>query len=83
MQKNQLLISVFSETDEKAEMERIIDAIDAEIVGYIELTGDYQIEFRNDKSLEELETVADYLNSYPFVMNVTLNMISDVTADDR
>ncbi|MDE5769920.1 MAG: hypothetical protein K2H82_11100 [Oscillospiraceae bacterium] len=80
--KNQLLISAFPET-EKKEIEKIAEEMDAEVVGYIELTGDYQIEFRNDKSPEELETIADYLNSYPFVMNVTLNMISDVTADDR
>lgn len=80
--KNQLLISVFSETNEWLEIERIANEIDAEIVGYIEISGDYQIEFRNDKSLEELETIANNLNSYPFVINVTLNIISDVTAAD-
>lgn len=80
--KNQLLISVFSETNEWFEIERIANEIDAEIVGYIEISGDYQIEFRNDKSLEELETIADYLNSYPFVINVTLNIISEATTAD-
>ncbi|MDE6731136.1 MAG: hypothetical protein K2J71_10240 [Oscillospiraceae bacterium] len=78
--KNQLLISTFPET-EKTEVETILEEIDAEIVGYIELTGDYQIAFRDDKSLEELQAMADYLYSYSFVMNVTLNMIADVTVD--
>ncbi|MDE7365628.1 MAG: protease complex subunit PrcB family protein, partial [Ruminococcus sp.] len=80
--KNQLLISVFSETNEWLEIERIANEIDAEIVGYIEISGDYQIEFRNDKSLEELETIANNLNSYPFVINVTLNIISEATTAD-
>lgn len=83
--KNQLLISVsvFSETNEWLEIKRIADEIDAEIVGYIEISGDYQIEFREDKTLDELETIADYLNSYPFVINVTLNIISEVTTADN
>lgn len=80
--KNQLLISVFAET-EKTEIEKIANEIDAKIVGFIELTGDYQIEFMENKSLEELENIADYINSYPFVMNVTLNFISDVIPADN
>ena len=42
---------------------------------YIELTGDFQIEFRKDMELSDLLYVADYLNSYPFVLNVTLNLV--------
>lgn len=76
--KNQLLISVFPET-EKTEIKKIADETDAEIIGFIELTGDYQIEFRENKSLEELETIADHINSYSFVINVTLNLIHDET----
>ena len=52
--RNQLLISAFMGTD-KSIFEDICDEIGATIVGYIELTNDYQIEFGEDKTLDEPE----------------------------
>lgn len=75
--KNQLLISAF-EGLEKRVIEDICKEIGANIVGYIQLTNDYQIEFTNDKTLNEISDIADYLNSYSFISTVTLNMSSDV-----
>ena len=79
--KNQLLISADPGTDMPTihKIQQIAEELDAEVVGVIELTGDYQIKFRHDMTLPELEEVADQLNSYPFVYNVTLNLIEDVT----
>ncbi len=72
--KNQLLVSCKVGTT-KDDVKDIFDKLDADIVGYIELTGDFQIEFRKDMELSDLQYVADYLNSYPFVLNVTLNLV--------
>ena len=78
--KNQLLISTLLET-EKAEIEKMVDEIHADIVGFIELTGDYQIELKEDKTLEELDSIAEYINSYPFIINVTLNLVHPLSPD--
>lgn len=74
--KNQLLVSCEMGTT-KEDVEDIFDEINADIVGYIELTGDFQIEFRKDVDISVLQYFADYLNSYPFVLNVTLNLVVD------
>lgn len=78
--KNQLLISATLGAPE-LEIRRIIDELGAEIVGFIGLTNDYQIEFAADKTLEELEAAADYLNSFSYVQSVTLNMIMEINTD--
>lgn len=79
--KNQLLISCIPGTD-KNEVKNVINEIDADIVGYIELTADYQIEFRSDKTLDELSEIADYIDSHSFVLDVTLNLVSETSADE-
>lgn len=79
--KNQLLISCIPGTD-KNDVKKLVDEIDADIVGYIELTADYQIEFRSDKTLDELSEIADYIDSHSFVLNVTLNLVSETSADE-
>ena len=80
--KNQLLISASPETP-KDDIEKLAEETDGEIVGYIELTGDYQIEFGTDKTIDELQNVADYMDSYPFVLNVTLNLVDDVCIEEE
>ena len=70
---NQLLISAFIGTDKRI-VEQIIDEVGAKIVGYIELTNDYQIEFFEPKSLSEMEVIAEYINSFHFISAATLNM---------
>lgn len=71
--KNQLLISASLGAPE-VEIRRLVEELGAEIVGYIEITNDYQIEFLTDKTLDELEAAAEDLNSFSFVENVTLNL---------
>ena len=71
--KDQLLISAAPEA-EKSEIERIVKELDAEMIGYIELTNDYQIRFLHDMTIDELQKAADHLNSFPFIYNVTLNL---------
>lgn len=78
--KNQLLVSCALGTD-RAAVEGIADQLDAEIVGYIALTCDYQFEWKEDKTTDELQALADQLNSWQFVENVTLNMVSEIAPD--
>jgi len=44
-------------------------------VGYLELTEDYQLEFTEDHSYNELEEKMEYLSSLPFVSYVSLNYV--------
>lgn len=78
--KNQLLISASLDAPEK-KLERLFEKLGAETVGYIEITNDYQIEFTADKTLAELEAAADYLNSFSYIENVTLNLIMEINTD--
>lgn len=80
--RNQLLISVSPDTA-REKINEIVTEVNAEIIGFIELTGDYQIEFIDDKTLDELSETADYIMAYPFVMNVTLNIIGEVGFDQN
>lgn len=78
--QNQLLISALPGAS-KSIFETITDNIGADIVGYIGLTNDYQIEFREQKTLEELQNIADYLESFSFVYEVTLNTVLETDSD--
>ncbi|MCQ2527200.1 MAG: hypothetical protein MJ130_10580 [Lachnospiraceae bacterium] len=75
--KNQLLISAMLGTN-KEDVEEAVAEVGAEIVGYIEITSDFQIEFFEDKSLDELVEIAEYLYTYPWANNVTLNLVNEV-----
>lgn len=77
--KNQLLISTSSDTDRSKVVEMLStgDYGEVQIVGEIALTGDYQVEFSDDYSLSEMQEIADYYMVFPFVENVTLNIVSE------
>ena len=77
--KNQLLISTSPDTDRSKIVEMLStgDYGEVQIVGEIALTGDYQVEFSDDHSLSEMQEIADYYLVFPFVENVTLNIISE------
>jgi FtsZ-interacting cell division protein YlmF len=66
---------------DKEFMEEACKAIDAEIVGYTEITSDFQIEFVEDKTYEELEEIAEQLKEYDFVRDVFFNTVSEVDVD--
>ena len=78
--KNQLLVSCNIGTP-KEDMEMACEEVGAEIVGYMEITSDFQIEFTEDKTYDELEEIADYLYGYPFVSFISLNMVVDSVPD--
>lgn len=77
--KNQLLISTSPDTERSKVVEMLStgDYGEVQIVGEIALTGDYQVEFSDDHSLSEMQEIADYYLVFPFVENVTLNIISE------
>ena len=79
--KNQLLVSCALNTD-RADAERLAEDVGAEIVGYIALTCDYQFEWTEDKTADELQALADRIGSFPFVENVTLNMVHEINTDE-
>lgn len=73
--KNQLLISAYMGA-ERLIFEEIAQEVGAQIVGYIALTNDYQIEFTGNYSLEELSIIAEYIDSFSFVSSVSLNVVT-------
>ena len=82
--KNQLLISCNMGTpNDKEKIQKICEEIGAEIVGYIEITSDFQIEFKRDMTYDELMKIAKELeDNYYFIQSVTLNFASRVTTQD-
>ncbi|MBR1930238.1 MAG: cellulose binding domain-containing protein [Lachnospiraceae bacterium] len=72
--KDQLLISGMLGTPQCV-IEQIVKDIDSEIVGYIKLTNDYQIQFKANKTEEELKEMIAYLDSFSFISYVSLNTI--------
>lgn len=79
--KNQLLVSCELGTS-KEEMESVCRDVGAEIVGYIELTSDFQIEFPQDQTPEDLDEVSEYMYShYPFISFISLNTVYELDYD--
>lgn len=78
--KNQLLISALPGASKNV-FEVILNEVEADIVGYIGLTNDYQIEFRDEKTLSELQNIGEYLDSFSFVSEVTLNTAMETGVD--
>lgn len=74
--KNQILVSAYLGVD-RAIIEEIALEIGAEIVGYIELTNDYQLEFTEDKTAEELDMMIEFINSFSFISNASLNIATE------
>ncbi len=79
--KNQLLVSFNNDAD-KAEIQEIFDRLGVKVVGYIEITNDYQIEFDRDMTCDELMDVINMLEAYPFVYSAWFNTVSYITYDD-
>ncbi len=75
--KNQILISAYMGTPREA-VEEIVDEVGATIVGYIELTCDFQIEFSDNKTIDELQAIVEYINGFSFVSLASLNLASEV-----
>ena len=74
---NQLLVSGYMNSNNPEQFESLFFELNASIVGYIELTNDYQIEFLSEKSFDELEEIIEYIESFPFVSKASLNLVSE------
>lgn len=72
--KNQVLFTAYDGVSFET-VSALVDSINAEIVGYIELTNDYQIEFNYDISVEELFGIVNKLSANSIVEFVTPNMV--------
>ena len=69
---SQLLLTV-ADGVPKDEIENMIKANDGSVVGYISITNDYQIEFNDGKTLDELNAIVEEWESNENIEAVTLN----------
>ena len=76
---NQILVSTYLGVP-KDLMIQIADEIDADVVGYIEILGEFQLQFRAQKSCDDLMQMVDYFTSFPFVEYSGLNTATPIQA---
>lgn len=77
---NQILL--IAEPDiTKAQIEALVDEYDGDVVGYIELTDDFQIEFPDALSLDELNSIVSELSDNECVSETMLNYMFETSID--
>ncbi len=74
--KNQLILTA-NEGISYNDVEELMKTYDASIVGYIELTNDYQIEFDNDIEINVIKQIIDELNNNSLVEAASLNIVTN------
>lgn len=74
--KNQIVFITYLGTDKRI-IEKMVSELDADIVGYIQSICFYQIEFRSDKSSEELEELIELIEGYEYIMYAGLNSVDE------
>lgn len=79
--KNQIIVSAEIGTP-KEQMNSVADALGADIVGYLEFSADFQLEFRQDMSFKELQDCISEICENDFVRYASLNLASEITVDD-
>ncbi|HOO80189.1 MAG TPA: cellulose binding domain-containing protein [Lachnospiraceae bacterium] len=72
--KNQFLISATDEVTFE-QMKEYLVPYQAEIVGYIEFTNDYQVELLSDTPVEDIQVIIDKFETEPWVRIVGFNYI--------
>lgn len=77
---NEILI-VAAENVGYSEIETLATEYDAEIVGYIEQTGDYQWNFSVAKTFDEIKDIAAEIMSNELVVEASYNHISEMPVD--
>ncbi len=75
---NQILITVVDEAT-KEEIETIVSKLGGVIVGCIEVTGDYQVEFAKAYDKAELDNIIQSLKSNPAITEAYRNELFEVT----
>lgn len=78
--KNQVLFTAYDGVTFET-VSDFVDSIDARIVGYIELTNDYQIEFNYDMSIEELFDIISELSANSIAEFVMPNIVFEAVCD--
>ena len=76
---NQLSL-IANEGVKKRDIKKLAKQYDAEIVGYIEFTGDYQLEFSEEKSYDELNSIVSELQLDPNVESASLYRVSQMNS---
>lgn len=74
--KNQIIFMTYLGTDKRI-IEKLASDMDADIVGYIQSICFYQIEFRSNKSCEELEEFVELIEGHSYIMYADLNYVEE------
>lgn len=77
---SQLLITAESGTP-RSTIETLVNEKGAKIVGFIELSDDYQIEFDDSKTYEELNEIIDEISSLDYIYDVGLHKVYEIIAN--
>lgn len=77
---NELLITA-KDNVKKYEVEKLANDYEAEIVGYIEITSDYQWRFKKEYTKDELEKIALELKNNEIIYDVSINYLTKQVAD--
>lgn len=75
---NEILV-VAKENVKKSQIEKLAKKYDAEIVGWIEQTGDYQWEMNSIYSIDELERIVSELKNENIIDSASINYISETS----
>lgn len=75
---NNEILLVASANASFSDIEKISKSIDAEIKGYIEVTGDYQLIIKEEKTKEQLDEIIVELSQNELVEEASLNTFSSV-----
>ncbi|MCL2054818.1 MAG: S8/S53 family peptidase [Oscillospiraceae bacterium] len=78
--KNQILITAYDDVSFE-EIEELSKNINAEIVGFIEITNDYQIELRKSSSIDFLNQLIGDLINNPLIEFASLNTVFKIKYD--
>ena len=76
---NEILLTAAEGTGKK-DIENLIKPYSGKIVGYIEVTGDYQIEFEEIRTIEALNELAEVLKNDPAVKRASVNYVNEVSS---
>ncbi len=79
--KNQILLTAYDYVS-FMEIYKLTNSLNAEIVGYIELTNDYQIEFNDDMTKSDLDFMISNLTMNSLVEYVSLNIAFELQCDE-
>lgn len=78
---NEILV-VAKENVKKSQIEKLAKKYDADIVGWIEQTGDYQWKMNSIYSIDELESIVSKLESENIIDSASINYISETSESE-